>query len=237
MKSTLFTRILVPSEKFAKTVKQLSELSEECLSDFAVWFNNLKVEPRRLDPAPQFPIDTVQALCIKSSVTTDEFWELMDHAVDISRDVFTEKDTLQNIVDDMVAYGLVNGTNAKKLVDFYEKVLPKGMDFARRNRRNSYERGEIAGLSDLAYDVDLRFIPDKVYDPENIKIEDYQPKGAEMIPVAIIGLELVDDIRKTQVSFQVNFSELEDLIVRLQACQKEMRLVSDFGKKFDISSS
>lgn len=84
--------------------------------------------------------------------------------------------------------------------------------------------------------MDLRLIPEKMYEPENTKIEDYKPKGVELIPVAILGITLDDGVRKKPISFQVNFSELEDLVLRLQACQKEMRLTEEFRQKFDISS-
>ncbi len=119
MKSKLFAKILVPPEKFSKAIKRLSELPVECLDEWAIWFNNLKIMPRRLDSIPQYPVDTVQALCIKSSVSTDEFWELIDNITFVMRDVFREQDDIHAIVDDMVAQGLVIDSNAGKLHHFF----------------------------------------------------------------------------------------------------------------------
>ena len=51
------------------------------------------------------------------------------------------------------------------------------------------------------------------------------PKGAGMVPVAIIDTVIDDGLKRTDYHFQVNFAELEEIIVNLQACQKEMRLM------------
>jgi hypothetical protein len=148
----------------------------------------------------------------------------------------TGKDDLHAIVDDMVSLGLAPEESKSGLITFFDKVAEKGIEFAKQRRRSMYEKGQIAGVEGIDFDVDLRLITEESFNPLNVKIEDYKPTGAELIPVALVNIELNDGIKKEIARFQVNFSELEDIIVKLQACQKELRLLQTVAQNINLTS-
>jgi len=68
-------------------------------------------------------------------------------------------------------------------------------------------------------------------------IEEYKPALRGLTPIAIVGLVIRDQAgKREQISFQVGFEALEKLIMRLQACQKEMRLLQQIQQQLEVET-
>lgn len=236
MKSKLFTKYFVPTEAFGEHTKILLELPIDCRKDFAQWFNNLKIEPSRLDSNFLSPPEVMQNLLAKLCISSDKFDNLHNYVKYITRMAYNNRDDIHDIVDDMVALGYILEESKNDVQAFFDSISEKGVEVAKQRRRSIYEKGQIPDLTYIDYNVDLRLLPEEPFRPLEQKIEDYQPKGLEFIPVALITVKTNDGENKKITSFQVNFSELEDMIVTLQACQKELRLLQNLAQRVDISS-
>jgi hypothetical protein len=232
MKSNLFANEIIPAKTFWDEAGKLTSLSSDQLNKLADWYNGLKVEPRRLDNHPISPHEVTHDLAKELKLSNDDFWELYEWLQSILRAQLFSRDDLKTIVEDMIKQGMIPDEQREKISNFFEKVTMKGLEFAKQRRRSAYERGQIASLSDLDYDVDLRLIPSQRFDPDNMKIEDYQPEGDELIPMALITITTFNGEQKNPVSFQVNFSKLEDLIINLEACQKDLRVIQAISQKY-----
>jgi hypothetical protein len=237
MKSKLFTKYVVPSDDFAKTSKILENLPIDCRDDFVKWFNNLKVEPHRLEYDFLSPPETLQELRARLHISSDDFDKLFSYIRYITRWAYRVEDNLNDIVDDMAILELISEDSKNELKSFFEQINAKGIEFAKQQTRSIYQKAQIPILDGIEYDVDLRLVVKTPFDATDVKIEDYEPKGQELIQIAIVSLTINDGTKKSKTLFQLNFNELEDVIVNLQACQKEMRVLESFINKNDISGS
>lgn len=236
MKTKLFSNEIVPNEKFLEDIKVLLDMSDERREKYVKWFNERQVKPQRLEKDEIITPGSLQELVKELGITSNKFYSFNNIVQYFTRQALSLHENIHDFIDDMVSLGIVPEDQKEKIYFFFDEIKQKSIDLAKESRRAAYEKGEIPGLISFGYDVDLRLIPENPFDPQEIKIEEYSPKGAEFIATAIISMRTEkDENENNNIVFQLTFNELEDLIVRMQACQKELRLLKTLSEKFDFS--
>jgi hypothetical protein len=237
MKSKFFAKEVIPTDTFIDEITILKEISSENKNEYVKWFNSRKVEPKRLqDTIIEHP-EEAQNLSQKFGIAATSFFDLYSVLTFVFDTAFKLKDDIHSIIDDLISLDAFPEDQRTELYEFFDGIKEKGFEIAKQRRRNAYEKGEIADLTAIDYDVDLRLIPEKLFDPEETHIEDYNPSLAEVIPIALISLTIENSTKKESFAFQLNFSQLEDVIVKLQACQKEFRLLEALSKQINSEAS
>lgn len=234
MKSKTFSKHSL-GESHIESLKHLIQLNNDNILSISNLYNDWEITPDRL--GYQNPEDLMQRLntlggeLVISSNDIIDIFNFGQKMIDLS---IRNEDEINCLVEDFVIQGAIEETDKEKIITFLDNIEEKSRNVYLLKRRDSYIKGEIPTLKEMEYDVDIRFIPKKRFDPFETEIEEYKPEGDDLFPVAIIGLILSDRTKDFSSSFQVNFSQLEDLILHLQACQKEMRLIEKYSKTIEL---
>jgi hypothetical protein len=234
MKSKYFTKYNLEKSEI-ESVKKIIELSPEQLKRIIDFINQITIGPRRIDDLVNR--DTVRhanSLCEECSLSFEELQNITSFTLTTIKLIHNNDDSVNDFADDLIKRNYLKSEEKQKLVSYLNSNYEKGKELALIQRRTAYESGELSILSSIDYDVDLRLLPKRTFDHSEINIEDYKPSIEALFPIAIVGLRLENSVRNEAFSFQVNFNELEDLIVNLQACQKEMRLLEKISKTIKI---
>lgn len=230
MKSIWFSKELMINKARLKSIEKLSELSNDQLDGIAEWFN--KREPRKISQKPLMPedIQLIHNLCYECRFDLEDITDFNDLILFITGKTYFYKDEINYIIDDIIDTQKIVA-DKEKIQKFFKSVIQNGFEFAKQKKISDYETRELPVLSALRYNVSLRLIPEQAFDPIDIQVESYKPKVEELIPVAIFEAVVNDGLRKSSINFQVNYSDLEDMIVKLQVCQKEMQLLENYSKE------
>ena len=220
-----------------ETLKKLDALSTEQLHSIRDWFNGLEVDSLRLGgPRTNAYVASRNNLAAKIQIEPRLLSDIESLLRIITRYVEFHEDKVADVAEDLVSGGFIGSQSMEKVEELITSVLVKGTEFSKQRRRTAVEHGEIPALSSISYSANLRLVSKDDFYPDEMHIEDYNPVAEQLIPVAILEFVSYDGYRTHSYPFVVNFAELEDLIVVLQACQKQLRLLEAVSRKLDLSS-
>jgi hypothetical protein len=91
--------------------------------------------------------------------------------------------------------------------------------------------------TDVYYACDLRGRFNQDYNYEETPAEKYDPKLIDVMPIATLMFELNDGSREQRAWFQVNADDLNEIIAKLLAAQKELKILSESGRGCGVETS
>lgn len=219
-----------------KSLESISKLPDDVLKEIAKWINeDFEIESRRIEPYYfKERVEKVNNICIKCEISEEDFFNIFSFTTYIIRRINELSDDMSDVVSDFVDRKLISDESKEKVLQFFRSTESKSVEIAKQSRKDTYEAKSLPILDDMDYSVQLRLVPKNPFESTNFNIEDYRPEADDLVLSSIIELITDDGKNKNVFSFQLNFTELEGLIVRLQACQKEMRLLQTYQENNKI---
>lgn len=231
MRSKLFTSKFKPSDDFKEDARVFSQLSSDQLNVLADWLS------RKEDLLKSETNEEIRELSKKADLSGAQVADSLDMSEFLIRQSAELEDSLEDIVADMAEVGLIDTSAVERLLNYLLKLQSIGQRIFEERERKAYELGTMPVLAGEGHAVDLRLSLVDGFDPDEAAIEEYKPALRGLTPIAIVGLVIRDQAgKREQISFQVGFEALEKLIMRLQACQKEMRLLQQIQQQLEVET-
>lgn len=225
MKSKLFKTMSNISDDLKRDARVLQGLTDEQLD---MLLDSLEKEGTTSFSMTRSELEkSRQALSERTNLPGPEVASSLNLLTFLIRSSVSGKGSFTDILDDMVEVELIDVSARDRLLERMVKTEPEAEKIVALERKRAYELGLVRRLKASGHVCDLRLSLKERFEPFEHRIEDYEPEFYALTPVATVGIVLADvsTDRSELVSFQVNFESLEYLILELQACQKEMRLL------------
>ena len=144
--------------------------------------------------------------------------------------IIDSDDQIDDIVDDMVELELTNDKDKDFVIKIFGGLIPKWKNISESILLEHFYEDLSKTISSIEYGVSIFQLPNNKYVYDS-PIEEYEPENVEYLPVASISLVLNDQVNDEKVTFHANIKRLDELITKLQACQKELRLSESLLKR------
>ncbi len=224
MKSELFSKYFLPSSKRKEIIQKAFSIDEKQLLGFAKWFENLESDPKTTGAGLVIRISDLNELKEKTGIEKDLYEDIKSFLFFILEEMYDRNDSVENITDDLIESELITSFERDLLLEFISSTYKKFTSFIKDAELVAVYRKFSKTIESTNYSTCLYQIP-KVDYQTNDPIEEYKPEFYGFYPVASVSLSFENDDSNNDVTFQVNTKELDDLISKLQACQKELRLM------------
>lgn len=97
--------------------------------------------------------------------------------------------------------------------------------FYENKRLRRYKTKANSFLLDFTYLCDLRGRFKQDYEYDSTKIEEFKPELVDLVPILSLSFKVYDGANEHKCIFQVDEEELDEIIAKLLAAQKELKLL------------
>lgn len=136
-----------------------------------------------------------------------------------------EYDDFKNTVSQAIKD--IKNERKKEIVEKLFKSLEYLEFFYSKRRLERYKTRANKYYLDIEYSCEMRGRFKEDYDHKTTPIEDYKPSLVDAVPMISISFNLSDNDNSSKCIFQVEESELDEIIGRLLAAQKELKVLKE----------
>lgn len=220
MKSTLFQKTPINKEAITKDITKLLSLSQgvrESLPRIAADLASADIAKEQ----DEILEEASSRLEIDQAIILDNMGLVKFFLSMLTPDGEYAEDSMEDIADDLVELGVSDEKEKNQLISVLDNIrnIAQTIYFDVQQRSN-YEKGCFPSLKSFTSTVEHRAVFDATY--KHGKIDKYNPKCVNLIPIANIRLRFTEDSNINAVSFQITPSHLNWLINNLSALQKEI---------------